>query len=86
MAVGGMLYTISDVHDLAEWMREKLDAHPLFERWVVVLWSRCHALRRACSVGPVRLVRDMPMQKATACLSRQPPELWPVSDTGTKAE
>ena len=40
MAVGGMLYTISDVHDLAEWMREKLDAHPLFERWAVTLWSR----------------------------------------------
>lgn len=31
MAPGGMLYTITDVEDLAVWMREKLEAHPLFE-------------------------------------------------------
>lgn len=32
LAVGGMLYTISDVQDLADWMQAKLDVHPLFER------------------------------------------------------
>ena len=32
LAVGGVLYTITDVPDLADWMRQKLDAHPLFER------------------------------------------------------
>ena len=61
MAVGGMLYTISDVQDLAEWMREKLDAHPLFERWVVILWSRCNVARRACSVDPMLLVGGTPV-------------------------
>eukprot|EP00887_Chlorella_sp_A99_P007960 scaffold12.g7960.t1 len=29
---GALLYTITDVEDLASWMKEKLDAHPLFER------------------------------------------------------
>mmetsp|Transcript_33209 Transcript_33209/g.105881 ORF Transcript_33209/g.105881 Transcript_33209/m.105881 type:complete len:131 (-) Transcript_33209:23-415(-) len=29
---GGMLYTISDVEDLADWNSEKLEEHPLFER------------------------------------------------------
>eukprot|EP01094_Clydonella_sp_ATCC50884_P007482 TRINITY_DN1667_c0_g1_i3.p1 TRINITY_DN1667_c0_g1~~TRINITY_DN1667_c0_g1_i3.p1 ORF type:complete len:181 (+),score=55.03 TRINITY_DN1667_c0_g1_i3:514-1056(+) len=29
---GGMLYTITDVHDLHVWMVKHLDAHPLFER------------------------------------------------------
>ena len=28
---GGILYTITDVEDLGVWMREKLEAHPLFE-------------------------------------------------------
>lgn len=28
---GGLLYTITDVEDLAMWQREKLEAHPLFE-------------------------------------------------------
>ncbi|KAL3155083.1 hypothetical protein ABBQ38_011146 [Trebouxia sp. C0009 RCD-2024] len=32
LAVGGMLYTITDVPELGEWMQAKLDAHPLFER------------------------------------------------------
>ncbi|KAL0025379.1 hypothetical protein WJX79_002218 [Trebouxia sp. C0005] len=32
LAVGGMLYTITDVQELGEWMRSKLDAHPLFQR------------------------------------------------------
>lgn len=32
LAVGGVLYTITDVQELGEWMRNKLDAHPLFER------------------------------------------------------
>ncbi|CAM0138508.1 tRNA (guanine-N(7)-)-methyltransferase (tRNA(m7G46)-methyltransferase) [Umbelopsis sp. WA50703] len=32
MRVGGILYTITDVRDLHEWMVEHLDAHPLFER------------------------------------------------------
>lgn len=32
MKVGGILYTITDVRDLHEWMVEHLDAHPLFER------------------------------------------------------
>jgi len=32
LAVGGMLYTITDVPELGEWMRSKLDTHPLFER------------------------------------------------------
>ena len=27
---GGIVYTITDVHDLAEWMRAHLAAHPLF--------------------------------------------------------
>lgn len=29
---GGLLYTVTDVEELAAWMRNKLDAHPLFER------------------------------------------------------
>lgn len=29
---GGILYTITDVQDVGDWMRDKLDAHPLFER------------------------------------------------------
>ncbi|EIE27311.1 guanine-7-methyltransferase, partial [Coccomyxa subellipsoidea C-169] len=32
LAPGGMLYTITDVPELGAWMREKGDAHPLFER------------------------------------------------------
>eukprot|EP00250_Pteridium_aquilinum_P009556 c18751_g1_i1 orf=314-1345(-) len=31
MALGGILYTITDVQDLGEWMKSCLDAHPLFE-------------------------------------------------------
>jgi tRNA (guanine-N7-)-methyltransferase len=31
MKSGGILYTITDVEDLGVWMREKLEAHPLFE-------------------------------------------------------
>eukprot|EP00955_Chlamydomonas_euryale_P020065 213604-Chlamydomonas_euryale.AAC.8 len=31
MAPGGMLYTITDVKELGEWMRAKLTAHPMFE-------------------------------------------------------
>lgn len=34
LSVGGMLYTVTDVQELGEWMRAKLDAHPLFERCV----------------------------------------------------
>lgn len=36
LAVGGMLYTVTDVQELGEWMRAKLDAHPLFERCVFI--------------------------------------------------
>ncbi len=32
MAEGGMVYTITDVHDLHLWMVEKLEGHPLFKR------------------------------------------------------
>lgn len=32
LAVGGRLYTITDVKDLGDWMKEKLDSHPMFER------------------------------------------------------
>jgi tRNA (guanine-N7-)-methyltransferase len=32
MAPGGLLYTISDVPDLAEWMGSHLDGFPAFER------------------------------------------------------
>ncbi len=32
MKKGGILYTITDVEDLGVWMREKLEAHPLFEK------------------------------------------------------
>ncbi|KAL1920918.1 uncharacterized protein VTP21DRAFT_11553 [Calcarisporiella thermophila] len=32
MRVGGILYTITDVKDLHEWMVKHLDGHPLFER------------------------------------------------------
>lgn len=32
LAPGGLLYTATDVKDLHDWMVEKLDAHPLFER------------------------------------------------------
>lgn len=31
MAVGGILYTITDVQELGQWMKNCLDAHPLFE-------------------------------------------------------
>lgn len=29
---GGIIYTITDVKDLHDWMVEHLEAHPLFER------------------------------------------------------
>jgi tRNA (guanine-N7-)-methyltransferase len=32
LRVGGILYTITDVLDLHQWMAKHLDAHPLFER------------------------------------------------------
>lgn len=32
LAPGGLLYTATDVKDLHDWMVEKLDAHPLFQR------------------------------------------------------
>lgn len=32
LAPGGLLYTATDVKDLHDWMVEKLDSHPLFER------------------------------------------------------
>ncbi|CAK0784917.1 hypothetical protein CVIRNUC_008122 [Coccomyxa viridis] len=32
LAPGGILYTITDVPELGQWMREKADAHPLFVR------------------------------------------------------
>ncbi|KAI7853578.1 guanine-N(7)--methyltransferase-like protein [Circinella umbellata] len=32
LAIGGILYTITDVKDLHEWMVKHLDDHPLFER------------------------------------------------------
>lgn len=32
LAPGGLLYTATDVKDLHDWMVEKLEAHPLFER------------------------------------------------------
>lgn len=31
LAPGGIVYTITDVEDLAQWMRAHLDAHPLFQ-------------------------------------------------------
>jgi tRNA (guanine-N7-)-methyltransferase len=31
MAIGGILYTITDVQELGEWMKSTLDSHPLFE-------------------------------------------------------
>lgn len=32
MAPSGWLYTVTDVKDLGDWMREKMSAHPMFER------------------------------------------------------
>eukprot|EP00245_Coleochaete_scutata_P007142 TRINITY_DN22243_c0_g1_i1.p1 TRINITY_DN22243_c0_g1~~TRINITY_DN22243_c0_g1_i1.p1 ORF type:complete len:323 (-),score=70.12 TRINITY_DN22243_c0_g1_i1:47-1015(-) len=32
MAVGGILYTITDVEELHQWMASNIDAHPLFRR------------------------------------------------------
>ncbi|KAK9830162.1 hypothetical protein WJX72_010063 [[Myrmecia] bisecta] len=32
LAVGGIIYTITDVQELGDWMRDKLESHPLFER------------------------------------------------------
>ncbi|CEF62820.1 tRNA (guanine-N(7)-)-methyltransferase [Strongyloides ratti] len=32
LKVGGLIYTITDVPDLYDWMKEHLDDHPLFER------------------------------------------------------
>lgn len=32
LAIGGILYTITDVHDLHLWMAKHLDEHPLFQR------------------------------------------------------
>ena len=32
LAKGGILYTITDVEELGKWMRDHLDAHPLFRR------------------------------------------------------
>lgn len=31
LAVGGIVYTITDVQELGEWMKSNLEAHPLFE-------------------------------------------------------
>ncbi|GFQ06448.1 tRNA (guanine-n(7)-)-methyltransferase [Phtheirospermum japonicum] len=31
LRVGGIIYTITDVEDLGEWMKACLDGHPLFE-------------------------------------------------------
>ena len=31
MQPGGVLYTITDVEELGNWMKSKLDAHPMFE-------------------------------------------------------
>lgn len=31
LAPGGLVYTITDVQDLAQWMRAHLEAHPLFQ-------------------------------------------------------
>ena len=31
MSIGGILYTITDVEELGEWMKSCLDSHPLFE-------------------------------------------------------
>lgn len=31
MAPGGIIYTITDVAEVGEWMKAKLDAHPMFE-------------------------------------------------------
>jgi hypothetical protein len=31
LAPGGILYTITDVEEVAVWMRQKLDEHPLFQ-------------------------------------------------------
>ncbi|KAH7366316.1 hypothetical protein KP509_18G072300 [Ceratopteris richardii] len=31
MALGGILYTVTDVEELGEWMKSCLEAHPLFE-------------------------------------------------------
>lgn len=31
LAPGGMLYTITDVPELGEWMRSKAEAHPMFD-------------------------------------------------------
>ncbi|KAF5842634.1 putative methyltransferase-domain-containing protein [Dunaliella salina] len=32
LAPGGWLYTITDVEELGNWMRDRLDTHPMFER------------------------------------------------------
>jgi tRNA (guanine-N7-)-methyltransferase len=32
LAVGGIVYTITDVEELGRWMAEKIAAHPMFER------------------------------------------------------
>ncbi|KAJ7567291.1 hypothetical protein O6H91_02G141200 [Diphasiastrum complanatum] len=32
LGIGGILYTITDVEELGEWMKSNLEAHPLFER------------------------------------------------------
>eukprot|EP01018_Ginkgo_biloba_P018499 Gb_23703 [translate_table: standard] len=32
IAVGGILYTVTDVEELGEWMNSCLDAHPLFDK------------------------------------------------------
>lgn len=52
LAVGGMLYTITDVPELGEWMQAKLDAHPLFERCVFSpsLMLHYHLLRHVAAV------------------------------------
>jgi tRNA (guanine-N7-)-methyltransferase len=32
LAVGGIVYTITDVEELGRWMAEKIEEHPMFER------------------------------------------------------
>ena len=52
LAVGGVLYTITDVPELGEWMASKLDAHPLFERYIpqdlASLPVHCPSLVQGC--------------------------------------
>ncbi|ODV84257.1 hypothetical protein CANARDRAFT_29408 [[Candida] arabinofermentans NRRL YB-2248] len=77
LAEGGIIYTITDVLDLHEWMVKHLDEHPLFER-LSTEWEeqdKCVAIMRESTEEGKKVARNKG-SKYVACYKRLPnPEL-----------